>query len=64
MRRLDIASAMQHADTLAARYDPAAHLYLELAEALIEGPEVRVHVAREACIAWEIRHYRTLGEEG
>lgn len=56
-KQLDIANAFQHADTLAARYDPAAHLYLDLASALIAGPDAAVALARERCITWEIAEY-------
>lgn len=60
MRTLDIANAFQHANTLSRRYDPAAHLYLDLARALIEGPDSAVALARERCIAWETEEYRTV----
>jgi len=63
-RTLDIANAFQHADTLAARHDPAAHLYLDLAEALICSPAKVVEAAREAAIQWEIEQYRTIQPRG
>jgi len=59
MKTLEVANAMQHADTLARQHDPAAHLYLDLADALIVGPDARVLAAREVCIEWEIVRYRT-----
>ena len=61
-RTLDIANALQHADTRAARYDDAAHLYLDLAEALIDGPDEAVRVARARVIRDEIHRYHSVPE--
>lgn len=59
-RALDIQNAFQHAATLATQHEYRdAHLYLDLAEALIEGPDEAVEVARERCIEADIHRYHT-----
>lgn len=54
---LEIATAKQHADTLALRHSAAAFLYLDLAHAYVIMDENAIAAARERCIRYEIAAY-------
>ena len=63
-RTLEIKNALQHADTLASRHHPDAHIYLDLADALITGSDARVSDAIEACIESDIHRNHNCRERG